>query len=293
MQVDDPEFLAGQFEANRGRLRAVAHRMLGSVSDADDAVQEAWIRLSRAPRDDVQNLSGWLTTVVARVCLDMLRSRKARKEHSLDEELPGKVARLEAGIDPEAEAVIADSVGLALLVVLEVLTPAERVAYVLHDMFDLPFDEVGPIVGRSEIAARKLASRARRRVQGAEVPEPVTLSRRREVVEAFMAASREGNFAGLIRLLDPDVVLISDDYSARRGSPKEVVGPDAVAKVFAGRAQGAQLAMVDGAPAMVWAPGGKPKGVFSFEIAGGRIDEIEVVSDPARLAGMKVELVDA
>jgi RNA polymerase sigma-70 factor (ECF subfamily) len=293
MQVDDPEFLAGQFEANRGRLRAVAHRMLGSVSDADDAVQEAWIRLSRAPRDDVQNLSGWLTTVVARVCLDMLRSRKARKEHSLDEELPGKVARLEAGIDPEAEAVIADSVGLALLVVLEVLTPAERVAYVLHDMFDLPFDEVGAIVGRSEIAARKLASRARRRVQGAEVPEPVTLSRRREVVEAFMAASREGNFAGLIRLLDPDVVLISDDYSARRGSPKEVVGPDAVAKVFAGRAQGAQLAMVDGAPAMVWAPGGKPKGVFSFEIAGGRIDEIEVVSDPARLAGMKVELVDA
>jgi RNA polymerase sigma-70 factor (ECF subfamily) len=189
--------------------------------------------------------------------------------------------------------VIADSVGLALLIVLEALTPAERVAYVLHDMFDLPFDEVGPIVGRSEIAARKLASRARRRVQGAEVPEPASLSRRREVVEAFMAASREGNFAGLIRLLDPDVVLIGDDYSARRGSPKEVVGPDAVAKVFAGRAQGAHLAMVDGAPAMVWAPGGKPKVVFNFEIAGGRIDEIETVADPARLAGMKVEFVDA
>jgi len=293
MQVDDREFLTGRFEANRGRLRAVAYRMLGSVSDADDAVQEAWIRLSRAPRDDVENLSGWLTTVVGRVCLDMLRSRKARKEHSLDEELPGKVDRLETGVDPEAEAVIADSVGLALLVVLEALTPAERVAYVLHDMFDLPFDEVGPIVGRSEIAARKLASRARRRVQGAEVPEPASLPRRREVVEAFMAASREGNFAGLIRLLDHDVVLIGDDYGARRGSPKEVVGPDAVAKVFAGRAQAAQLAMVDGAPAKVWAPGGKPKVVFKFEIAGGRIEEIEMVADPARVAGMRVDFVDA
>jgi RNA polymerase sigma-70 factor, ECF subfamily len=240
----------------------------------------------------VENLSGWLTTVVARVCLDMLRSRKARKELSLEEELPGKVARLETAIDPEAEAVIADSVGLALLVVLESLTPAERVAYVLHDMFDLPFDEVGPIVGRSEIAARKLASRARRRVQGAEVPESASLSRRREVVEAFMAASREGNFVGLIRLLDPDVVLIGDDYSARRGSPKEIVGPDAVAQVFAGRALGAQLAMVDGAPAMVWAPRGKLKVVFNFVIAGGRINEIETVADPARLAAMNVEFVD-
>lgn len=293
MQVDDRELLAGQFEANRGHLRAVAYRMLGSASDADDAVQEAWIRLSRARRDDVENLSGWLTTVVARVCLDMLRSRKARKEHSLEEVLPGKVARLETGMDPEDEAVIADSVGLALLVVLEALTPAERVAYVLHDMFDLPFDEVGPIVGRSEIAARKLASRARRRVQGAEVPESASLSRRREVVEAFMAASREGNFAGLIRLLDPDVVLTGDDYSARLGSPKDVVGPDAVARVFAGRAQGAQLAMVDGAPAMVWAPHGKPKAVFTFVIVGGRIDQIDVVAHPARLAGMNVEFVNA
>jgi RNA polymerase sigma-70 factor (ECF subfamily) len=221
-------------------------------------------------------LSGWLTTVVARVCLDMLRSRKARKEHSLDEELPGKVARLETGIDPEAEAVIADSVGLALLVVLEALTPAERVAYVLHDIFDLPSTKSGRSSDEARLphanwqVVRDVACRARK-----------CLNRRRSLD------------AGLIRLLGPDVVLIGDDYSARRGSPIEVVGSDAVAKVFVGRAQGAQLAMVDGAPAMVWAPGGKPKVVFNFEITGGRIDEIEVVSDPARLAGMKVEVVDA
>ena len=214
--MDEHEWLAEQFEANRTHLRAVAYRMLGSLSEADDAVQEAWLRLSRSDTSGVENLGGWLTTVVARVCLDMLRSRKSRREEPLGAHVPDPMVSREDGIDPEHEALLADSVGLALLVVLETLAPAERVAFVLHDMFDLPFDEIAPIVGRSPTAARQLASRARRRVQGAATVPDADLTRQREVVDAFLAASRGGDFDALLALLDPDVVLRADRAPCRR-----------------------------------------------------------------------------
>ncbi|HEX4215676.1 MAG TPA: sigma-70 family RNA polymerase sigma factor [Candidatus Dormibacteraeota bacterium] len=290
--MDDREFLTRQFETQRGHLRTVAYRMLSSLNDADDAVQEAWIRLNRNHRTGVENLNGWLTTVVARVCMDMLRQRKARREYSLHEELPGKIAPQEVGIDPEEEAVVADSVGLALLVVLDALTPAERVAYVLHDMFDLPFDEIGPILHRSEIAARKLASRARRRVHGAQTPDARSLDRRREVVEAFMAASREGNFRRLLSLLDPEVVLTGDGEAIRLGSTEEVTGAQGVARTFATRARAVRLALVDGSPAMVWASGDALKVVFLFTLAAGRIARIDLIADPDHLERLAVEILD-
>src|SRR5436305_10307239 len=234
--MDEREWLAERFEANRTHLRAVAYRMLGSVSEADDAVQEAWLRLSRSDTGEVENLRAWLTTVVARVCLDMMRSRRSRREEPLGPHVPEPIVSREDGLDPEHEALLADSVGLALLVVLETLTPAERLAFVLHDMFAVPFDEIAPIVGRSPTAARQLASRARRRGNaGAPVPD-TNLTAQREVVNAFPAAARDGDFDALVAVLDPDVVLRADDVAATAGSAPLVRGARAVAAQFAGRA---------------------------------------------------------
>src|SRR5213594_2489906 len=233
--MNQHDWMAEQFEAHRQRLRTVAYRMLGSQSEADDAVQETWLRLSRVDTSGVENLGGWLTTVVGRVCLDMLRSRKSRREHPLDTTV------IEPAADPEHEAVMADSIGLALLVVLETLSPAERVAFVLHDMFGMAFEDIAPIVGRSEVATRQLASRARRRVQGAEPAGGTSVGSRREIVDAFLAASRGGDFTALLALLDPDVVLIADDATVRTGGiDKRVVGAERVAAQFAGRARAAE-----------------------------------------------------
>ena len=280
--MDEHEWMAEQFEANRTHLRAVAYRMLGSFSEADDAVQEAWLRLSRSGTSRVENLGGWLTTVVARVCLDMLRSRKSRREEPLSAHVPEAITSRENGIDPEHEALLADSVGLALLGVLETLAPAERVAFVLHDMFDLPFDEIAHIVGRSPVAARQLASRARRRVQGAAIPD-ADLTRRTAVVEAFLAASRGGDFDALLAMLDPDVVLRADGAAVQLGASREIRGAAAVANSFSGRARVAQPALVNGVAGAVWARGGRPRVIFSFTTRHGKIVEIDLVADPARL----------
>ncbi len=281
--MDEHEWLAERFEANQPHLRAVAYRMLGSRSEADDALQEAWLRLSRSGTSGVENLGGWMTTIVARVCLDMLRSRKSRREEPLAAQVPEPIGSRKDGIDPEHQALLADSVGLGLLVVLETLAPAERVAFVLHDMFDLPFDEIAPIVGRSPAAARQLASRARRRVQGAATVPDADLSRRRAVVDAFLAASRGGDFDALLAVLDPDVVLRADPAAVRAGAPGEVRGAAAVAGTFSGRARFAQPALVNGAVGLVWAPGGRPRVVFGLTITRGKIVAIDLVADPERL----------
>jgi RNA polymerase sigma-70 factor (ECF subfamily) len=286
--MEDHEWLADRFEANRTHLRAVAFRMLGSSSEAEDAVQEAWIRLSRSATTGVENLGGWMTTIVARICLDMLRSRKSRREESLDTPLADSAGVGGDGTDPEREALLADSIGLALLVVLKTLAPAERVAFVLHDMFDLPFDEIAPIVGRSPAAARQLASRARRRVQGADTAPDADRARQRHVVDAFLAASRGGDFEALLALLDPGVVLRSDDAAVLVGSSKEVRGAMAVAETFSGRARVAQLALVDGSVGAVWAPGGKPRVVFAFTISSGKIVGIDLLADPKRLGDVTI-----
>ena len=288
--MDGHEWLAERFEANRTHPRAVAYRMLGSLSEADDAVQEGWLRLSRSETSGVENLGGWLTTVVARVCLNLLRSRRARREESLDAHVPGPIVSPGEGIDPEHESLLADSVGLALLVVLKTLAPAERVAFVLHDLFDLPFDEIAPIVGRSPAAARQLASRARRRVQGAAIPD-ADPTRRREVVDAFLAASRGGDLAALLALLDPDVVLRADRAAERVGAAKEVRGAAAVADTLSGR-PGARPALVNGAAGAVWAPGGRPRVVFGFTIRRGKIVEIDLVADPERLRQLDLVVLD-
>jgi RNA polymerase sigma-70 factor (ECF subfamily) len=274
--MSEHEYLAERFETHRAHLRAVAYRMLGSAGEADDAVQEAWIRLSRADAGRLDNLAGWLTTVVARVCLDMLRSRKARREEPLS-------LHHVAGNDPEHEALLADSVGLAMLVVLETLAPAERVAFVLHDLFGLPFDEISPIVGRTPSATRQLASRGRRRVRGVDAPTG-DLTLHREIVEAFLAASRRGDFAGLLAMLDPDVVVRADEAAVQLGAEKEVRGAAAAARTFAGRAKAAQPALVNGAPGLVWSHGGSPRVAFAFTIRGGTVTAIELIADPARLA---------
>jgi RNA polymerase sigma factor (sigma-70 family) len=281
--VDDEIWLARRFEAHRPHLRAVAYRMLGSAAEADDAVQEAWLRLSRADTSGVDNLGGWLTTTVSRVALDMLRSRTARREAPV--ELPDLPA---ADPDPEQEAVLADSVGPALLVVLDTLTPAERLAFVLHDLFAAPYEEIAPIVRRSPAAARQLASRARRRVQGSPAPQDDP-ARQRRIVEAFLAASRNGDMAGLLAALDPDVVLHADSATVRMGAAAQVRGAAEVAGTFAGRAQGARLATVDGEPGLVWAVGGRPRVVFTFVLAGDRIAEIGMHSDPATLAELQLD----
>ena len=292
MTVDDRDFLAGRFEEHRGRLQAVAYRMLGSLSDAEDAVQEAWLRLSRSDPDGIENLGGWLTTVVARVSLDLLRSRESRREDSLDLPGHGPIAA-PAGGDPEQEAVLADSVGLALLVVLENLDPAERLAFVLHDMFAVPFDEIAPIVGRSPAAARQLASRARRRVQGARPAGDADLTRQREVVDAFLAASRAGNFDALLAVLDPDVVLRADGTAMRSGTPREIRGAASVAqRAVRGGARAAQAALVDGAVGVIVAPRGRLLMVLRFTLAGGRIVEIEAVGDPDRVRRLELSVLE-
>ena len=287
------DWLAERFEANRTHLRAVAYRLLGSPSEADDAVQEAWIRLSRSDTSGVENLGGWLTTVVARVCLDLLRSRAARREEPLGPHVPEPIASREEGIDPEHEALMADSVGLALLVVLETLAPAERLAFVLHDVFDVPFDEIAPIVGRSSTAARQLASRARRRVRGAATEEEdADLTRQRAVVDAFLAAARGGDFDTLLAMLDPDVVLRADRAAVSAGAASEVRGAAAVAQQFSGRARVAQPALVDGAVGAVWAPGGRPRAVFDFTITHGKIVAITILADPERLRQLDLAILD-
>ena len=286
--MTDADLLARRFETDRARLRAIAYRMLGSRTDAEDAVQEAWLRLSRAGDAGVENLGGWLTTVVARVCLDMLRVRRARREEFADEAVP----RLAAAADAEQEALLAESVGLAMLVVLDRLTPAERVAFVLHDMFDLPFEEIAGIVGRSVDASRQLASRARRRVRGATGDPDVDRDRQRQVVEAFLAASRRGDFDALLALLDPSVVARADAAAVAAGAAPEVRGAAEVATTFAGRARAARPALVDGLVGLAWAPGGRPRVVFDFTTESGRIVAIDLIADPARLGELELELLN-
>jgi RNA polymerase sigma factor (sigma-70 family) len=291
--MDEREWLVGRFEEHRTYLRAVAYRMLGSVSEADDAVQETWLRLSRSDTSEVENLGGWLTTVLARVCLDMLRSRKSRREESLGARVPEPIAGRADGADPEQEALLSDSVGLALLVVLETLTPAERLAFVLHDMFAVPFDEIAPIVGRSPDAARQLASRARRRVRGADTSYEPDHTRQREVVDAFLAAARDGDFDALVAVLDPDVVLRSDRAALPAGVPREVHGAPAVARrALVGRARAARPALVDGAVGVVVAPRGRLLMVLDFKIRDGKIVEIDAVADPERLNQLDLSLLD-
>jgi len=296
--VDEQDWLAERFEENRSHLRAVAYRMLGSRSEADDAVQDAWLRLARADPSRVDNLGGWLTTVVARVCLDMLRARTSRREEPLEEpldaHLPDPIVRHAdgVGVDPEQEALLAEGVGLALLVVLDTLAPAERVAFVLHDLFAVPFDEIAPIVGRSPNAAKMLASRARRRVQGADPVADADLSGQRAVVDAFLAASRGGDFGALLAVLDPDVVLRADPTAVRAGASAAVRGAAAVAETFSGRARLARPALVDGAVGAVWAAGGRPRFVFSFTITRGKIVAIDILADPERLGQLDLAVLD-
>jgi RNA polymerase sigma-70 factor (ECF subfamily) len=294
--VDEREWLTDRFEEHRTRLRAVAYRMLGSVSEADDAVQDAWLRLSRADTSGVENLAGWLTTVVARVCLNMLRSREQRREKPLDDpHVPNPIISHANGVDPEHEALLADSVGLALLVVLETLTPAERLAFVLHDMFAVPFEEIAPMIERSPAAARQLASRARRRVQDqAPAPDP-DLTRQREVVDAFFAASRNGDFDALVAVLDPDVVLRSDGGLARPRQTHVIHGARAVAgQAITARALSpfVRPALINGAAGVVVAPHGRPQFVMAFTVAGGKIVAIDVLADPERLQELDLAVLD-
>jgi RNA polymerase sigma factor (sigma-70 family) len=291
--VSEREWLAERFEAQRGHLRAVAYRMLGSFSDADDAVQEAWLRLSRSDAAAIENLGGWLTTVVARISLNMLKARKSRREEPVGVHVPDPVVSPEDGLDPEQEALLADSVGLALLVVLETLEPAERLAFVLHDMFAVPFDEIAPIVGRSPAAARQLASRARRRIQSAAPVPDADLAIQREVVEAFLAAAREGDFDALVAVLDPDVVLRADAGALPVGG--EVHGAEAVARgtlAFSRLNLYVRPALINGAVGLVSTRGGKPFSVVGFTVRGGKITELDILADPERLRQLDLSVLD-
>jgi RNA polymerase sigma-70 factor (ECF subfamily) len=285
-KLDLNEFLADQFESNRARLRAVAYRVLGSTGEVDDAVQETLLRLSRSDTSAVENLGGWLTTVVARVCLDMLRSRKSRREEPMGPHVPEPVADDAHGRDAE----MADSVGAALLVVLETLAPAERLAFVLHDMFAVPFEEIAPIVGRTPAAARQLASRARRRVQGTPPPD-AGFDRRKKIVDAFLKASRESDFEGLLAVLDPDVVLRADAAAQRLGSLAEIRGATAVAEAFKGRAQAAKPALVDGTLAVAVIVGGQLRIVLHLALSGEWISAVEAVADAERLGSFDVAVL--
>jgi RNA polymerase sigma factor (sigma-70 family) len=297
--MDEKNWIAGQFEEHREKLRSVAYRMLGSAPEADDAVQEAWLKLSRADSGEVENLGGWLTTVVARVCLDMLRSRKSRREEALDASGPASAEDREGPSDPERDVLLADAIGPALLVLLDSLAPTERVAFVLHDLFGMTFEEIAPIVGRSVVATRQSASRARRRIQGATVPDD-DVERQREVVSAFLLASREGDFDRLLAVLDPDVVLRADRAAiaaaeANRGRGAPVLssmtrGAQAVAKALAGSARGARVAIIDGAAGAAWAPGGQPRAVFAFTVVGGKVAEIEIFADPESLKRLEIKI---
>jgi len=282
--MGENKILAREFEAQRPRLRAVAFRMLGSLTEADDAVQEAWIRLQSSEAEKIENPAAWLTTVVARICLDMLRTRKSRREEPLETE--GRILP-RAKADPEQEALLAEAVGLALLVVLTRLDPAERIAFVLHDMFALPFEDIAPILDRSVEAARQLASRARRRVQGGE-PPAAELPRQRAVIEAFLNASRANDLSALVAVLDPDVVLRSDAAAVRLGGPSELHGADQVARMFAGRATAARVALIDGAIGAIVAPNGKLLLVLTAMVEDGRITEISAIADRAILQGYEL-----
>jgi RNA polymerase sigma factor (sigma-70 family) len=286
--MNEYDWMAERFEAHRGHLRAVAYRMLGSLSEADDAVQEAWLKLTRADTSDVTNLGGWLTTVVGRVCLDMLRSRKARHEEPLGVHVPDPVISSADGPDPEQEALLADSVGLALLVVLEHLAPAERLAFVLHDTFAVPFDEIGPILGRSPAAAKQLASRARRRVRGAEPTSDGDVASQRAVVEAFLSAARGGDLDALLAVLDPDVVARSD-AGRRRGA--EVHGAVAVAgnaATYGRLATTGQLVLINGVPGIIATRDDRLISVMAFTIRGGKVTALDILVDPDRLARLEI-----
>jgi len=292
--MNESDWLAERFESHRGHLRGVAYRMLGSVSEADDAVQEAWIRLSRTDANEIDNLRAWLTTVVARVCLNFLRSRKSRREAPLEPHIPDPILSSADGMDPEQEALLGDSVGLAMLVVLDTLSPPERVAFVLHDVFAVPFDEIAPIVGRTPAAARQLASRARRRVRGAPVPD-ADLQGQRAVVDAFLAAARNGDFEGLLGLLDPDVVSTSDGGVRRPGFRRVVQGAEAVAAGAMGFRrfdETSRRVLVNGTPGIVaWAPNGELLAVASFIVRGGKIVSIDALADPDRLRELDLAIL--
>ena len=288
--MDDSEWLAGRFERHRPHLRAVAYRMLGSLAEADDAVQDTWMRLSRSGDEDVENLGGWLTTIVARVCLNMLRSRQRRGEEPLAVHLPDPVIGPDAGIQPEEQALLADSVGLALMVVLDTLTPDERLAFVLHDLFDLPFRDVAAVVGRTPAAAKQLASRARRRVRDAEVPSEPDRARQREVVDAFFAAARQGDFDALVAVLHPDVVVRVDGGARHPEASMLLRGPAAVAKqaamgmatLLGHPATGLLPVLVNGSAGVIVTRHGRPVTVMGFTVAGGQVVQISGIADPER-----------
>ncbi|MFI1459435.1 sigma-70 family RNA polymerase sigma factor [Nocardia carnea] len=285
--MDYSDRLVMEFEGNRAHLRAVAYRMLGSAADAEDAVQETWLRLnSRTDVSDVDNLAGWLTTVVSRVSLNVLQRRRSRREDLYGSEAVDDGAERADTMSPEQETVLADSVGSALMVVLDTLSPAERLAFVLHDMFAVPFDEIAAILGRSGAATRQLASRARRRVQGNDQPPSTDLTARREIVDAFLRAARMGQFATLLELLDPDVVLRADATVVAAGAAPEVVGSDPVARTFDGRARGARPVLIDREPGAVWRVGGRPRFVFTFTVRQGKIAGIAMIGDPERIEAM-------
>ncbi|HEX6678034.1 MAG TPA: sigma-70 family RNA polymerase sigma factor [Actinomycetes bacterium] len=297
--MDEREWLAERFEEHRSHLRGVAYRMLGSLTEAEDAVQDAWLRLARADTSGVENLGGWLTTIVARVCLNMLQSRKSRREEPLDTHLPDPIISVEDGaVDPEQQALLAEGVGLALLVVLDTLAPAERVAFVLHDMFAVPFDQIAPIVGRSPGATKMLASRARRRVQGAAPSPDADLARQRAVVDAFFAAARDGDFAALLAVLDPDVVIRADVAAVHAGAPTEVHGAAAVTEQilttggFSRLARYAHPALVNGAAGVVLATRGRPISVVAFTVTHGKITEIDIFANPTRLRHFNLTVLD-
>jgi RNA polymerase sigma factor (sigma-70 family) len=292
---NEREWLAERFEEHRRHLRAVAYRMLGSLNEADDAVQETWLRLSRSDAAAIENLGGWLTTVIARICLNTLKARSSLREEPFGVHVPDPVVSPQDDLDPEQEALLADSVGLALLVVLDTLEPAERLAFVLHDTFAVPFSEIAPIVGRSPAAARQLASRARRRVRGAEPMPDADLATQRTVVRAFLAASREGDFAALMAVLDPDVVLRADAGAPPRGMSREVRGAEAVARQaihFSGIGLYVQPALINGSVGTVSSRDGRPFAVAGITVRGGRITEINILADPERVRRLDLTVLD-
>jgi RNA polymerase sigma factor (sigma-70 family) len=298
--MDEQGWLIERFEENRPRLRGVAYRMLGSLSEAEDAVQEAWLRLNRTDTGTVENLRGWLTAVVSRVCLDMLRTRKSRREEPIGAQVTEPIVVRGEGADPEGEAVLADSVGVALLVVLDTLTPAERLAFVLHDLFALPFDEIGSIVGRSPDAARQLASRARRRVRGSPASSDAGKARQREVVEAFLRAARAGDIEGLLAVLDPDAVVRIDAAAridapaADAGTAREVRGASTWAKQFIALSRGlrfVQPALINGSVGLILAPGGKLSRALTFTITNAKVTQVEVIGDRARLRDLDIAVL--
>jgi RNA polymerase sigma factor (sigma-70 family) len=290
--VHDDDWLTARFEESRPRLHALAYRMLGSHAEADDAVQETWLRLRRNDPDQIENVGGLLTTVVGRVCLDRLRARRARPEDPVEDLAANGAPDTDPTTDPVDEALLAESVGAALMVVLDRLGPAERVAFVLHDVFGVPFDDVAEILGRSPDASRQLASRARRRLQGSTPDGRLDLVRQRDVVDAFLRAARGGEFEALMQLLDPDVVLLPDAAAVAMGSLRETRGAEAVATVLSGGARGAVLALIDGVAGFVWAPGGQIRGVVRFTVRDGRVVAIDVTGDEERIRALDVVTFD-